>query len=134
MLDKIFFGKVANGKILFEDKEFLKNLILKFEGKDIDIIIRKHRKNRTIPQLRYYWGVCVAIPAKHFGYESEDMHNAFKFMFLLRDEEGKPMTVRSTASLSTLEFTQYIENCRKFCAEQGLFIPDPSAVEVGTLT
>lgn len=128
MIDPIFFASVKDGKVLFSDKEMLKAHLAGLEGKDIDIIVRPHRKDRTHSQNRWYWGCVVAIPAKHYGYTGDEMHDAFKVLFLRRDEEGKPLTFRSTASLSTLEFTEYVEKCRKWCAEQGLFIPDPDSV------
>lgn len=129
-INPIFFAKIKDGNVLFSDKELLKAHLTGLEGKDVDVIVRRHRKDRTNSQNRYYWGCVVAIPAQHFGYYSEEMHDAFKWLFLIREEQGKPKTVRSTADLSTLEFTDYVEKCRQFCAENGLFIPDPDSVDI----
>jgi len=73
--------------------------------------------------------------AEHLGYQADEMHEALKFKFLRvagdEDEvEGLPR-VRSSASLSTVEFTAYVENVVTWAgAEFGLDIPDPSRVEV----
>lgn len=80
---------------------------------------------RTRRQNSYYWSVVVSIPAQEIGYFPEEMHDAFKIMFLKKHEEGKPETTRSTSSLTTDEFTEYISRCRHWCAEQGIYIPDP---------
>ena len=129
-ISPIFFASVKDGKILFSERESLDRYVQSFEGKEIDVIIRHHRKDRTHSQNRYYWGCVVAIPAEHFGYTINEMHDAFKLIFLLRDEGGKPVTVKSTAALSTLEFSEYVEQCRKWCSENGLFIPDPNEVDI----
>jgi hypothetical protein len=46
-------------------------------------------------------------------------------------EEGKPETVKSTTLLSTVEFSEFVEKCRQWAAEQGFNIPDPTKVELG---
>lgn len=124
----VFYAIVKEGKILFSDKDMLKMHISTLEGKDIDVIVRQHRKDRTHSQNKWYWGCVVAISAKHYSYTSDEMHEAFKWLFLFRNEEGKPFTVRSTSNLSTMEFAEYAEKCRKWCAEKGLLIPDPDTL------
>ena len=128
----VFFASIKDGKILFSDKGMFDKYVFTLTGKDVDVIVRPHRKDRTHSQNAWYWSCVVAIPAAHFGYTPEEQHDAFKLMFLLHDEEGKPVTLKSTAKLSTLEFTEYVEKCRKWSAENGLFIPDPDSVSVGS--
>ena len=80
---------------------------------------------RTLRQNRWYWSCVVGIPAEHYGYLPEEMHEAYKWMFLRRFEEDKPNTVKSTTSLDTKEFTEYIEKCRCWAAQEGFNIPSP---------
>jgi len=127
-LTPVFKAAIQKGKVLFRDVDKFNLYVLRFEGKEIDIIVRKRKKSRTNPQNAWYWACVVAIPAEHFGYSSDEMHEAYKFMFLKRDEAGKPLTVRSTTTLSTKEFSEYTEQCRQFCAEEGIVIPDPDDV------
>lgn len=128
----IFLATVKEGKVLFEEKDLLKIHLSNLEGKEIEVIVRPRRKERTTPQNRWYWGCVVAIPAHHYGYTPDEMHTAYKLMFLRAPQDmlNGPPTLISTAKLTTTEFTEYIENCRKWCAEQGLFIPDPDSVYV----
>jgi len=88
-------------------------------------VIPPERTPRTNLQNRYYWVSVVGIPAEHFGYLPEEMHDAFKFLFLRMHDEGKPETVRSTTTLTTKEFSDYVEKCAQWCAEQGILIPEP---------
>ena len=125
----VFFATVKDSKILFDNKPLLEMYISSMEGKNVDIIIRPHKKDRSHNQNKYYWVAVVGIPAKHYGYLPEEMHDALKLMFLPKNEEGKPRTIRSTTTLSTVEFMEYVERCRQCAAEQGLFIPDPQTVE-----
>ena len=88
-----------------------------------------YKKQRTNSQNAYYWAVVVSVAGEHFGYDPDEMHEAFKFMFLKRDETGKPLTVRSTTALGVAEFSDYVERCIRWCAEQGIVIPESTGVE-----
>ena len=127
-LSPVFLGEVKEGKLLFQDKDLLKTHIESLEGKEVDVVIRRHRKERSHRQNRYYWVAVVGIPAQHFGYLPEEMHDAFKMLFLRWEWEGKRSKVRSTTQLTTVEFSEYVEKCRQWCAEQDIFIPNPQGV------
>ena len=89
-------------------------------------VMPKEKVNRTNLQNRWYWSCVVGIPAGEIGYLPEEMHEAFKWMFLRKSEDRtKPPTVRSTTTLTTQEFSEYVEKCRQWCAENGYVIPDP---------
>jgi uncharacterized C2H2 Zn-finger protein len=87
--------------------------------------IIKERVPRSLRQNKYYWDQVVGIPAQHFGYLNEEMHRAYQLMFLRKFAEGKPETVRSTTSLDTKEFVEYVNKCREWAADNELVIPDP---------
>lgn len=124
-MDYIFSAVIKNGKMVLKERiRFIQHLS-SLEEKAVDVIVRKHKKKRSNQQNKYYWAAVVGIPAKHYGYLPEEMHDAFKMIFLRCHEEGKPETVKSTSSLSTVEFSEYVEKCQQWCAEQGLLIPDP---------
>lgn len=127
-MDPIFKAKVKDGKVVTADRDLLQIHLKTLEGMDVDLIVRKQKKDRTNQQNRWYWVAVVGIPALHFGYLPEEMHDAYKWMFLRRFEDGKPETVKSTTKLTTVEFNEYAEKCRTWAAEQGIVIPDPHAV------
>lgn len=126
----IFLASVRQGKLVFNNPAGFNNYLLKLNDKSVDVVVRFPRKDRSDKQNRWYWKCVVGIPAEHFGYLPEEMHEAYKFIFLRLHEEGKPETVRSTATLSTIEFKLYTEKCQQWAAEQGIYIPDPKQVEV----
>jgi hypothetical protein len=130
MITPVFLASVLKGKLVFNNPDSFDKYLQVLNNKSVDVVIRLPRKDRSNKQNRWYWLCVVGIPAEHFGYLPEEMHEAYKFMFLKRDEEGKPLTVRSSASLSTVEFIEYTENCRQWAAEQGFIIPDPKEVEL----
>ncbi len=126
----IFRGKVEKGKALPADPVRFASHLRRLEGADVEIIVRKHRKKRSDPQNKYYWGVVVAILADHCGYDKpEEMHDALRIKFLTIHQDGPLPTVRSTADLSTVEFEHYMLQCRKLGAEMNCQIPEPNEVE-----
>ena len=120
----VFRGKIEGGKIHLDYPEDFRELIEKLEGKPITIRLKRYFPNRSLPQNNYYWGCVVALLAEHCGYDKEEAHEALKWRFLQKHDGPMP-TVRSTASLTTVEFGEYVENCRRLAAEMGCVIPDP---------
>lgn len=131
-MNPIFFGRIQGGEIKTVDHARFAAYLRTLEGRVVEIIVRTPRINRTNQQNRWYWACVVGIPAEHYGYVPEEMHEAYKMMFLLRKEPGKPETTRSTALLSTKEFSEYCERCRQWAAEQGIVIPSPDEIDFGT--
>lgn len=129
-MSPIFIATIKNGKVIFQNVDLLNGYLISLENKEVEVIVRKRKKNRTLSQNNWYWSCVVGIAAEHFGYEPDEMHEAYKFMFLRKHTEGKPETVKSTTSLSTVEFSSYVEKCRQFCAENSIVIPDPGEIDL----
>ena len=127
-MDIIHVGKVLRGKIALNDQDRFDNFLKSLEGQIVQVIVRKPKTKRTNQQNKWYWSCVVGIPAEHYGYLPEEMHEAYKFLFLRKHEEGKPETVKSTTELSTKEFAEYCEQCRIWAAQQGFNIPSPDEV------
>jgi hypothetical protein len=124
---RIFRGKVGNGRLWLELRDDFAKLIQTLEGKDIEVILRKQRKQRSLNQNSWYWGCIIPLLSEHCGYDAEEMHGALKERFL-RDREHETnglVKIRSSTSLDTAEFTEYVESCRRLAAEMGVVIPDP---------
>lgn len=121
---------IDNGQMTILEKEKFDNYIRGFRNGEAELIVRKAFRKRSDEQNKYYWSCVVAIPAEHFGYYADEMHEAYKLLFLKKEEQGKPTTIRSTTSLSTIEFKEFVERCRMWAEEQGLEIPDPSGVDL----
>lgn len=130
-----FEGDVVDGKLklLNTTKEAIARWVSTFKnGTHLDIIIRKHKAQRTLDQNAYYWGVVVNILADYFGYEEEEMHEELKRLFNPVESKITPgvMIGGSTTKLSTEEFfcgeTSYVERiCRWVATEYGVYVPPP---------
>ena len=86
-------------------------------------------KKRSAKENNYYWGVVVEITAEYFGYTPQEMHDAWKHMFLIDETPGRPPRIRSTADekFTTLDAEKYYERIRAYMAvEHGFVIPLPN--------
>lgn len=125
MKTPIFQATTAQGKLVLRDPQAFQIWIKALGDGPVTVAVAKRKVKRSLDQNAWYWACIVGIPAQHFGYTPEEMHDAYKFMFLRREAPGKPTTMGSSAALSTAEFSQYCDRCRQFCAENGMVIPDP---------
>jgi hypothetical protein len=127
-----FSGRVdERGQLRVSDRPALEAWLKTLVGKDVDLSVKRHRKDRTSPQNRYLFGVVYPVLGEHLGYEVDELHEAlaFKFLSLTGPDEPLPRR-RSTADLTTAEMTEYIETIRRFAAtEFGCYIPDPNECE-----
>lgn len=127
----LFTGTVDKGKLLLDDPQRYLVHLAGFEGRRVELVLRKRQSKRTDRQNRYYWGVIVEILGNHCGYEPEEMHEALKVKFLgAHPDERGLVRVGSTAKLSTDEFIRYTNAVVRWAAENlSVYIPDPSQVE-----
>lgn len=126
-------GHVSEGgKLVLADREGFLRAMHAHAGKDVEVVVRRVRARRSNQVNRWYWGCILASIGEYCGYEPEEAHDAMKWMFLRRpaDVDGAPDTVRSTADLTSAEFSEYCEQIRRWAATNlGIDIPDPGRVE-----
>lgn len=113
----LFYGKVIHGRIVLQNRDGFASLIARLNGCEIDIELRKHRRVRSLKQNSFYWSVIVSTIADAAGYLPEEAHDSLKQKFLTDHTDEALPRVRSTAGLTTVEFSEYIENCEQFGAE-----------------
>jgi hypothetical protein len=124
----IFRGRIEQGRIKLDRRDEFAAHVARLDGKDIELRLTRWRRVRSGAQNRYYWAVVVPLIADHCGYDHQEMHEALKFRYL-QTHEGPMPRVRSTADLSTAEFTEYIDAVRRLAAEMGCVIPGPGEIE-----
>jgi len=128
-MDFAFRGKVNNGKVVLDDPKGFRKHLMNLEGKIIQVIARKYKTIRSINQNKYYWGVVIKIAGDYHGYTPDEMHNAFKWLFLRKG--GDLPTVKRTSDLGTIEFEKYLENIRIYeLSEYQVVIPLPNEIDV----
>ena len=95
--------------------EYFQHAINQFKTGDyITITLTNKRPKRTVSQNNYYWGAVLPNIAQETGeYDLDALHELFKGKFLAKETIetpwGEVTKVKSTAELSVLEFSEYIE-------------------------
>jgi hypothetical protein len=92
--------------------------------------IKEHKKGRTNNQNALYWS-WLTIIGKDLGYTAEELHEALKAKILGVIERktifgnivNEP---RSTTTLNTKEFTEYLNAVQSFAMSLGIPLPQPS--------
>lgn len=134
-MNPIFPAKVNKKRVQMDEPEKFGNYLERYEGKRVAVVVKKLSQDRTLPQLRYYWGVVIHLLSQHTGYEPEEMHKVVKFKFLKAVTEKGDEYVRSLSTLipdplDTSMMTEYIEQIRRWAVmDLGVTIPDPDKVE-----
>lgn len=111
--------------------------LLQFLGKEVELVIREHKKTRSNRQNAYYWGVVVAMIAEQSGNRSpRSVHEDLSEYFGLKEErenifgEVSIITV-STTRYNTKQFEEYLEKLRLFALDfYGINIPLPNEVDI----
>lgn len=116
-MDPIFTGKVLPGGLLVMDrpKDYGRHL-RSLAGRPIEVTVRRRKQQRTPQANRFYWGPVLTAIAEATGYTKDEAHDALKYQFLRVQGDGPLVKVRSTASLSVEEFSEYLDRVLAFGA------------------
>lgn len=108
-----------------------------FTGKEVEIIVQRKRRLRSIPLNRYYWGVVVKMlrdRLEELGHEVslEIVHDFLKSRFnykeFVNEKTGEVFALpQTTTQMTNTEFMMYMEKVKVFAASVlDLSIPDPN--------
>ena len=112
---------------------------LKAKGVSVVLTCEEWKEKRSSNANRYYWAVVIDLISRglrDLGWEpkmcnGDTVHEMLKREFLTVDEHVKDGTflkrTRSTTELDKADFSEYVEHCKRFAAENlGVRIPDPN--------
>lgn len=123
-----FTGHIEDGKLKLHNRSALEAYIAK-QSEGQQMVVRVGRETRSARQNRYYWGQVLRTIADETGHSIDYLHELFKQEFLGQECEktlGRPVwKTKSSKSLDTKEFTQYIEQIAAFVGDYGISIPQP---------
>lgn len=126
-------GRVTKGKLILDNPERWQVNLAKYEGKPVELSINQKRSTRSNNQNSYYWGIVLPILAESTGYakhEHEILHEQLKYKFLMNTGKNGSPYVKSTTSLNTKEFEEYMSDIRVFAsAELNCYIPEPNSID-----
>lgn len=114
-----------------DDRKALADYILGLPDKVFDVSVKLHHEKRSDPQNKLYW-VIVGLVAKETGNDKDTVHRFFAKEFIGYDikaiGEERIAIVRSTSTLNTEEFSEYLSKVMAFTSQElGIIIPDPDS-------
>jgi hypothetical protein len=122
-----YFAHVTNGSLPSSIKSELQNAIRELDGKRVEISIQT-KNNRSGQQNGYYWGVIILccqqgiFETQGIKLSKDAAHSFLKYNCnyeeIVKESTGEISRLeKSSAKLSTIEFEEYQEQCRRFLKE-----------------
>jgi len=123
----LYTGTVKNRALKIHNRRQFDTDLEPFEGKEVEILVRKKRKRRSLMQNAYYFGVIVPIVRQGLidaGYKvsKEDTHEYLKSKFareeIVNEATGEILPIPgSTARMTTSKMMDYFAEITQFAAE-----------------
>lgn len=110
-----------------------------YPGSELEVIVRKRKRERSHPQCRYLNGVAYKLLSDATGYERDDISEYLCGHFFGWKDKTLPgkrvvqVPLRTTTTdedgkrevLSKTDFAEYVAFVQRFGAKHGVLIPDP---------
>jgi hypothetical protein len=122
-------AKNKGGKIFITNKDMFEMYLCSLP-EDVQVVVKKPVKQRSINQNDYYWSVPIQLISDHTGYLPEEVHEFLKLKFnnkTINVGNDEVVVGLSTASLKTMEFETYISKIVMWASQTlGIIIPNPN--------
>ena len=126
-MNKIKFGgTIKDGKFKIDNPEKYQQYISQLKDGRYKISVQRICNKRSTNQNSLYW-VWMSILGNEIGEDAEDMHCTFKSMYLV-DRSKKIPIVKSTTSLSVLDFGEYMNKIDRWASTNGYLLPTPEDI------
>jgi hypothetical protein len=125
-----FLATIKEGKLYFDRRDLFDLYVVSLSGR-VKVIIKRDRKVRSTGksddkgnQNGYLWGTVYPALCSYLGYTADEMHHAITNKFLRVGGTDELPKVRSSASLTTLEWEDLMEKIRVWAlTELKIIIP-----------
>lgn len=134
-----FVGVVVGGKA--PHGEAIRETMKAFEGKEVEITIKKHEKKRSRAQNSYYWAAVIESVMGLFAANGDDVTEEYAHEYLMinvghhytiKNILGKKEVVRtSSKDLYTQQWVDYVEKIKAWAAKFDWIVPDPVLLGYG---
>lgn len=129
----LFHGNFRNGEFALEPSErrrFVEYCRGKKDGPG-ELLVRKKRE-RSMPYHRYFFGVIVAMVARHFQVKPLDAYVMLMQTFRPLVTEGAELKFVGISNMDTAQMIELGEEIREaMFHEYQLRIPEPNEIEMG---
>lgn len=128
-------GIVRKGILEIFKRDAFVEYVKTFENKNVELIVKKESRIRSLEQNAYYWGCVIKLLCESTGDISDDMNNHLAQKFLKKVTPSGILTFRNPENLEPMEFEEYLAEIRPWASaptEQGgmsVFIPLPNEVD-----
>lgn len=131
MADELnYYSDVKDGKLQNNVRQLIAKELPNFNGKRVEITIKKIVAKRSLQQNKYWW-VLVKIIADEVDYDKDTLHEILKYKFLKKEfviEQTAEVVeyVGSTAKLNKNEYSELIFNLKTWALDTfGINLPEP---------
>lgn len=132
-MNKKITGRVENGKFKPDNALDFRLSFASYEGKEVEIVVKRKSKDKN-KQYKYLYSTVYQLIANECGCSIEQIDYAMKlkYHFDFNDVLGVRVPKnKSNKFFKTAEFTQYIDNIRKWAMEfLEVRIPEPNEIEM----
>lgn len=129
MIDPIFTGTVQNARLTLNQREMFDKYLHTLSG-EVQVIVRKPRKPRSLAENGYYHGCVLKIISDTSGQSVKAIHDFLRHEFLV-DVTAKIKVAKSTSDLSTVEMEEYLAKIRMWASEfLNCQIPLPNQIDL----
>jgi hypothetical protein len=119
-----------DGRLELASRREFSRLLATMRRGPVSIDVKIARSKHSQKARGYYWGLVLKLISEHTGYDVNELHELFKRRFLkpvIKEVLGEEVEVWTIAESDSLEFFDYVEDCRRVGAEMGVETPDPDA-------
>ena len=105
-------------------------------GQRVRVTVEKYVRRRSDQQNRYLWGCVYPTILREGGeamggWHAQDLHElflgrVFGWEVLEGFGEKRKRPIKRSSKLSTVEFAAFVADIQQFCAELGIYIPEPN--------
>lgn len=134
-MNATFHTRINNGQLSSKVSSEIREWIKHYEGKEVEIVLKRHLAKRSLQQNKYYWAGVIPIIRQglwDIGYvmTDEETHDFLKEKFVqpemvMKEDEFLGNKRRTTTTMNKEQFSEYIAKIQQFGAEiLNVYVPD----------
>lgn len=139
-LEHRLYGNVKGGKVKFELPEYLDSILKQFESKRVEIKIKESKRNPSLNQYAYYYGIILPVCHKTEMFSSldkpSDIHDeyfgpkflSYRKLITINNKTKEVTRVRGLSELNIDEMSEFISRVMAECQNEGIDVPEAQKV------